>query len=721
MPPNLDIHTQPSPDKDIISFYDNILESLNGVACRLDCDGKVAAVSDNWEELAKRSGIAELSRNALLGKSFWDVAPDEESRLTLRGSLGSLARGQTGQAELALELTGGAKPLPLHITIHPIRDGETCAGFLVQGMDGTAERAARTALLDRERKLRELRSHNEQLSARITELEERLTAWTEEQRGKNEETSALREQQAALLEQMALWNAEREEAERRIAALQSENTLSQDEAREAKRQADALGEQLAELRRQQETESEQAANWSAQEEEYRERIADLQSEKARLEDNLIEREQQSRAVRLQTDELRRRIADLEGNCETLETVQRERENRSQHRVAAWERDVSEVLSAFRRHEDTFPEEFCRLAAKNGEAHAAALIKRDSPSGQFSLAALSGAHDSQNLSLNGGWIESALAKGCPVKFDRLLDREDSAEWLPLAEALNCLSVWAWPLSDDEGDYGLLLLCYADDDVNLSVECMERLNLHVLSSLPLLRARDEWANTPEATPAIVTTTSEDGFRMLAADLAEEFGNLLTGVLGHSSLIAAEMGETSAAVDDIRAIERSARGAARLTRRLSALCGANHKSPPPVDLGAFLKTYARDHAQYFAGESGGLALPDNSCGVRVENPTLEIILDGMAEHALRAGGETMQWTLSCGDSAAMLSLVYSGAPMLPPHWENGRNPARHKSPLPEIVFAREAARAHGGSLEITEDGSLTKIILQLPLTAPAEAAAR
>lgn len=713
MPPNLDIRTEPPPDRDFISFYDNILDCLNGVACRLDSEGKVAAVSTSWEELAKRSGIADLSRNSLLGKPFWDVAPDEESRLTLRGSLGSLVRGQTGQAELSLELTGGTKPLPLHITIHPIRDGEACAGFLVQGMDGTAERAARTALLDRERKLRELRGQCEQQSARIAELEAKLTELREEQCGRDEEASTLRDQQTALLEQMALWNAEREEAERQIAALQSENTLSQEETREAKRQADALSEQLAELRRQQESESEHAANWNAQEEKYRREIAVLQSEKTRLEDELIEREQQIRVVRLQTDELRRRIADLEGNCETLEVVHREREARSQNRVAEWEKDVAEVLSAFHHSPENFPEEFCRLAAQNGEAPVAVLVKRDSQSKEFPFTAVYGAPENQHVTLNDRLIESALAKGCPVKFDHLLDREDGAEWIPLAETLNCLSAWAWPLTDDTGDYGVLLLCYADEDVNLSVECMERLHLLLQISLPLLRALDVWTMTHEAIPATGSTTSEDGFRVLAADLAEEFSNLLTGVLGHSSLVAAEMGETSAAVEDIRAIERAARGAARLTRKLSALCGSNHKSPPPVDLCAFLKTYARDHAQYFAGGACAFSLPDSPCGVRVENPSLEIMLDGMAEHALRAGGDDLRWTLRAFDSTAELALSYPGPPVLPPHWENGRNPARHKSPLPEIVFAREAARAHGGSLDLHGDDRMTEIVLRLPLS--------
>ncbi|MDD5088727.1 MAG: hypothetical protein PHI18_08015, partial [bacterium] len=235
------------------------------------------------------------------------------------------------------------------------------------------------------------------------------------------------------------------------------------------------------------------------------------------------------------------------------------------------------------------------------------------------------------------------------------------------------------------------------------------------LPLLRARDAWPMNGEAAPqAGLPTEREDGFRMLAAELAEEFGNLLTGVLGHSSLVAAEMGETSAAAEDIRAIERSARGAARLTRRLSALCGTNHKSPPPVDLSAYLKIYARDHAHYFADGAGAVSLPESPCGVRVENPTLEIMLDGMAEHAMKASDDDLRWTLTTDDSTVALSLTCSGPLTLPPHWENGKHSPRHKSPLPEIIFAREAARAHGGSLELLGDDHTTEIVLRLPLSA-------
>ncbi|MDD5087486.1 MAG: hypothetical protein PHI18_01640, partial [bacterium] len=497
----------------------------------------MAEVSASWDDLAKRSGIADLSRNAVLGKPFWDLAPDEESRLTLRGLLGHLARGQINQAHHSLELTDGTKPLPLQLTLHPIRDGEQGVGFLVQAVDHTAERAARMALLDRERKLRELRGSSEHLSARIAELEIRLSQSGEALHGKDDELAGLREQHAALLEQLADWNTEREEIERRIADLQSENTLLRDEVQEAKRQADESGERVAELLLRQESDSEQVARWTTQSDEQRERMNALLTEKTRLEDDVIERERQLRVVRLQTDELRRRIGDLEGNCETLEVVHRDRENRSRQRAALRDQSLADVLQSFRRSPEHFPEEFCRLAALCANALFATLAVYAAESKRFSYVAQHGAPDVHQYMIDNRVVELTLGegpagiaaeRGCPTKFDHLLERADFTKWAPLAEQNGYNCIWALPLADEEGIFGVLQVYYADEDVNLSVETLDQLNSLIQLVLPLLRACDAWPMNGEAAPqAGLPTEREDGFRMLAAELAEEFGNLLTGV--------------------------------------------------------------------------------------------------------------------------------------------------------------------------------------------------
>ncbi len=95
-----------------------------------------------------------------------------------------------------------------------------------------------------------------------------------------------------------------------------------------------------------------------------------------------------------------------------------------------------------------------------------------------------------------------------------------------------------------------------------------------------------------------------RALAADLADEYGNLLTGVLGHVSLAVAELEDRPAALDDVRAIERAARGAARLTRRLAAVGSSLHRGSP-VNLAPLLEECRAATARHRARATPGAML--------------------------------------------------------------------------------------------------------------------
>jgi len=112
------------------------------------------------------------------------------------------------------------------------------------------------------------------------------------------------------------------------------------------------------------------------------------------------------------------------------------------------------------------------------------------------------------------------------------------------------------------------CFCSSQIRISSLPLEQhssLETICQTAAPLLRVSAMWnARAQNTVQSVTAVVKPEGFRTLAGSLSEEFGNLLTGVLGHSSLAEAEIGDGHAALNDIHAIERAARDAARLTRR-------------------------------------------------------------------------------------------------------------------------------------------------------------
>jgi len=91
VPPNLDLPYSSRPPA-TNSRPEKMLELFLGVACILDPEGVVTAVSDNWDDLMSRASDAELLRNVVLGKAFLNMLPgDDELRTSLCFALASLA------------------------------------------------------------------------------------------------------------------------------------------------------------------------------------------------------------------------------------------------------------------------------------------------------------------------------------------------------------------------------------------------------------------------------------------------------------------------------------------------------------------------------------------------------------------------------------------------------------------------------------------------------
>jgi hypothetical protein len=565
VPPNLDI-SRTSPQPQWNSRFLELLDRSTGPVCVLDPEGNIAAAGTSWDDFASRSGRTDLTREQITGRKLRNLLPDDEQRSALQAVLASAAAGAQDSLTLTSELGTGGKLLTLNLHVQAIREDDRLTGYLVQGTDVTAEHLSRLALLDRERKLRELRT----------------------------------------------------------------------------------------------------------------------------------------AFQRQTEE----IGSLQNQ---LESVGERRDDA-----------VGALLHAFESERENFATAFCRLSMKAGNALFAALSVYAPETQRLRFAAEHNAPDYPRLIAEAGLAELAMGEGpagitaqkkCPTPFQHLLSREDFAAWKPIARELGANCVWVFPIGDDRGLYGVLQLYYAAEEAAIPLEPYAVLTALCELAAPLLRVHDAW-NAAAATQ--VASSKPAGFRMLASGLAEEFANLLTGVLGHSSLIAAGMGEGHAALNDVRAIEKAARGAARLTRRLTALCGSVHHGPAPLDAAAYLRTYVvRDRADFFAAGPAALELPEGRFQIPVEGATLEVILDGMAEHARTVSrGPSPVWSLQAKGDTVRIALTYEGTPSLPPEWSGETGIAHSRGQVSELLFAREAATAAGGEIAIEEQAERTILIFTIPL---------
>ncbi|HEY3293861.1 MAG TPA: hypothetical protein VGL38_00330 [bacterium] len=433
---------------------------------------------------------------------------------------------------------------------------------------------------------------------------------------------------------------------------------------------------------------------------------------------------QETVIRMALLDRERRLRELKAMCERQNDEIGGLKKRLEGRIAGHDDAISNLLQAFERDPQAFREDLCRLATETSGAMFATLAAFSPAKNGFHFTAHHAAPDFHRFAIGADAFELeagegpagiAVQNGCATKFDHLPEREDFAKWAPLAREYGYNCIWALPLDDASGLYGALQLFFPEQDKPLSVEQYATLAAMCQHAVPLLRASDAWRSRVVAEPQAASAENKpDSLRALAAGLSEEFGNLLTGVLGHSSLAVAEIGDSHAALNDIHAIERAARNAARLTRRLSAICGTARRASTPLDLNHYLKQYVeRDRANFFGDGPAQLALPGISCPARVDVGTVEVMLDGMAEHArMVMSGGTPAWTLTTTEDTLTLTLTYEGNTSVPVGWNDGGVPTHSHAPIPELLFAREAARVLGGELTFGEDGMTASLTLSLPL---------
>jgi hypothetical protein len=223
----------------------------------------------------------------------------------------------------------------------------------------------------------------------------------------------------------------------------------------------------------------------------------------------------------------------------------------------------------------------------------------------------------------------------------------------------------------------------------------------------------AATDEAAPKVAVV--DDSFRVITGELADQFGNLLTGVLGHASLVAAELSDENAAKEDVGAISRAARTAARIAKQMTVLCGAARHAGAHIDAARWLKSYVESEPDdLFAQGKPGLDMVDEHCMVTGDPATLEIILEGMSEHCANgiSGEAPPLWKLIVAEKTVFITLSYTGDSMIPQGWPGELVQVHSHGKHQALLLAREAARAVNGKMDIVAEGEKVGIVLTLPM---------
>lgn len=608
MPPKLDF-SRPVSSALRTLCPPSLLDALPGVAGLLDHDAKWYSVSSTWDSLLSRASRPEWLRDALLGKPFLDLFADERQRSVLRKVIASLVDGRLEQHAQTLEFGSGTRMLQVELILRPLHTGKEFAGMLVQVQDVTRYHLNRIALLDRERRMRELQEKTEAQATDYTETVTRRTL------------------------------------------------------------------------------------------EHAKEVTDLHEELERL-----SKEHEAQLAQISKSD------NAAARQHTQQQAQRAQE------IATL---TTRMTTVFHEEPQDFGMGFCKLFKEISGCYFTVLYEHSSDEQKFVLCDHFDAPEIFQAAVEQGSVRMAedegpcglaAAKGERVKFDHLLQNKAYARWVHLARdnGYNCL--WALPLYRDKTIFGVIQLYYREQDVDLTPEQQASYTALARAAVPLVQASQELAATALLAKVSLQDDHEaENWRRIIGEIAEEYGRLLTGMLGHSTLVAAEIGETHAAREELRAIERAARTAAKLTRRLASLSGQS-ENYVVVELGVYVQNYLKQRKSK-SQDAEEVVVPAAPCKVRAEVTALEVILDGIREYVWRTMPKDTRplWTLVREDHAVLLTLLFDGAP--PPSSGNGNKKSAYREPF-DFLLSREAARALGGKIEINADDGHTVIALTLPL---------
>lgn len=195
MPPELDFAKPKAAEPPSKPKPQITLNALTGPALLADREGRIIAANESWEESVVRAGRADLSRNGLLGRPFLNLLAEEPLRTEFLGLLPEIIGDSQRKFACTAELGTNSRPFAMHFGVRAAMEEGQCCGLLIQAADVTQDMVTRMALLDRERRLRELRAVAERQNAEIVALRQRI----EQEAGERGTASAKQSQETAEL------------------------------------------------------------------------------------------------------------------------------------------------------------------------------------------------------------------------------------------------------------------------------------------------------------------------------------------------------------------------------------------------------------------------------------------------------------------------------------------------------------------------------------------
>lgn len=728
------------------------LDAVFGAAALVSADTKLTVVGRTWDEFMARTGRSDLTRNAFLGSSILLFFRNEDQRRVFESLLQSMRSDELGVHTQVVDLGSKDKPFYAQLHVQGLWHEGVFVGYFVHCLDITREHANRLTLIDRDRDFQTQRDSIEKANTSLLELQEKLRTSAEEVAQREAQLRKVTEKS------LRLEKSTKESLERAEKAVEKSSRLQHELDRLKKQQTDNT-QAVQESERMQS----EIARLSDERQASQSTIEDLevQLDAARSEAARVSQEYQNATTRYsvleqQLSEAQKELGRLKPEYQAASAKCASVEQRLTDAQNEVEKVTMDCQSA-QAKSNALEQELATLKALHGgqaaETNAAvqeiarlsAIVREMSDAKNSSQSDLSSVEDElQTAKQEVEQLKAVLAeerKAPPqVVKEKVLD-ETTVDFLKQLTQAACYldtsgrilsatgAFWEQLGAIPEHATGQPFAKWLGDDGSVEfvkwissakeacciVTTANGLAWNVCAEIG---ADGKWkAITVEAKPQAAPTMfafetpapAQSHLRALSRELADEFSNLLTGVLGHASLAAAEL--DGPASRDIQAIERTAREAAQLVRKLSALNGGGRHTQEN-DLAPLLSQFVKKLGPGYFGERPQIVLCDDACRVHGDTNGLKIVLEAITHHArenLATQGQVC-YTVSHADAHACLSLSYDGLAGFPSGWAEGMPPAVGQ-PGWDLVFAREVLRGMNGELELTEDGARSMLLITLP----------
>jgi len=721
------------------------LDSVFGASALVTPDLKLSVVGRTWDEFMARSGRSDLGRNALLGSSILLFFRNDEQRRVFESLLHSMHSDELGVHNQVVDLGTKEKPFYVQLHVQGLWQEGVFAGYFLHCLDITREHSNRLALIERDRELMAARETVEKGQQQSGGLEDKLRAASEEIAQREAQLRKMTEKSVRLEKSSkeALERAEKSvekstRLQHELDKLKKQISTTADTQAQSEAQAAELAKLATELAQAQGAAQKFEAELNALKEQQSgqsDEVTAAAQELAEMRATLSEIHQQHAAASAEITVLREALAASDesfgGAQQQIEKLREElraddeNSGTAQQQIDSLQEELrlsTESYALLQQQAENLREE---LALSKQETHtlktALAAVE------EAQTAASEPAHD-VTPSAAEEFVQLLAQPACYLDMQGTLVCATGTFWeklgtLPTQEHDQALTQWL----DSESAANFTTWLEQRDDVTCDIMSANGTTWRACAIVGndgewLRVVVEELVQLPEAVlpeAPVVTESSEisqapanSQARVLSRELADEFSNLLTGVLGHASLAAAESdGATSR---DILAIEKTAREAAQLVRKLSALSGAG-RHVQESDLNSLVKQYVKKMAPGTFVERPQLVMCDELCRVTADGNSLRLVLDALTAHAKEnlSGSGQVCYTLSRAEDQACLAVSYEGEAGYPVGWQEGLPPTMGQNGW-ELIFAREVVRGMGGELDLSEDSGRAMFLATMPLMA-------